>query len=131
MRTKQAFTRDGFLDQPIHHALQRICHRLGWDGAGRIIKCRKQDRDGALRDHGPRGIMDQHKIRRLRGDGRQTRTYAFFPCRAACHHRQAGQPLQKAGDKRFLAGRGDRLQGCHQPFGQKRFGRMAQHGATQ
>ena len=42
LRTKQAFTRDGFLDQPIHHALQRICHRLGWDGAGRIIKCRKQ-----------------------------------------------------------------------------------------
>ena len=75
--------------------------------------------------------MHQHIIRRLGRNRLKPRAHAIFPCRATSHHRQAGQAFQKAGDEGFLTSRGHGLQGGHQPLGQKRLGRMAQHGAAE
>ena len=75
--------------------------------------------------------MDQYIIRRLGSNRLKPRTHAVFPGGTARHHGQAGQAFQQAGDIGLLTGRGHGLQGGHQTFGQKRLGRMAQHGPAE
>ncbi len=128
LRAEQAGARHRLGDpRPLSLALERVGDGLRGDRAGVPLQRAEQRGDGARRQEGPRRVVHQHRVGRVGRQRFQPSPHARLPRRASGDRGQRGEAVEHRRDLRRRAGRDDGQQPRHQPLGQQRLRRMAQH----
>ena len=101
----QPVTRHCCADLAIHRPFQSVRDRRGRDCAGRIGQRSQKRRDCASRNIRPRGIVDQHDVRRMGNQSLQSQAHAVLPGRATGDDRQILEPGQRSAQRHGVAHR--------------------------